>query len=62
MMKVKIDWASVKDNAFAMLGAFCKAAQQQGYPQADIDRVIAEARSGDYGHLVDVLMRNTVPE
>lgn len=61
-MKVKIDWASVKDNAFAMLGAFRKAAQQQGYPQADIDRVIDDARSGDYGHLVNVLMRNTVPE
>ena len=59
-MKVKIDWASVKDNAFAMLVAFRKAAQQQGYPQADIDRAIDDARSGDYGHLVDVLMRNTI--
>ena len=62
MMEVKMDWVSVKDNAFAMLGAFLKAAQQQGYPQADIDRVIDDARSGDYGHLVNVLMRNTVPE
>lgn len=62
MMKVKIDWASVKDNAFAMLGAFRKAAQQQGVAQADIDRVIEEARSGDYEYLVGVLMRNTVPE
>lgn len=61
-MKVKIDWASVKDNAFAMLGAFRKAAQQQGVAQADIDRVIKEARSGDYGHLVNVLMRNTAPK
>lgn len=62
MMKVKIDWASVKDNAFAMLGAFRKAARRQGYPQADIDRVVSEAKSGDYEHLVSVLMRNTVPE
>ena len=61
-MKVKIDWASVKDNGFAMLGAFRKAARRQGYPQADIDRVIDDARSGDYEHLVNVLMRNTVPE
>ena len=61
-MKVKIDWASVKNNAFAMLGAFRKAAQQQGVAQADIDRVIDDARSGDYEHLVNVLMRNTVPE
>lgn len=28
----------------------------------DIDRVIDDARSGDYEHLVNVLMRNTVPE
>lgn len=59
-MKVKIDWASVKDNAFAMLGAFRKAAQQQGVAQADIDRVIDDARSGDYEHLMNVLMRNTI--
>ena len=59
-MEVQMDWASVKNNAFAMLGAFIKAAQQQGYPQADIDRVIDGARSGDYEHLVDVLMRNTI--
>lgn len=59
-MKVKIDWASVKDNAFAMLGAFRKAARRHGYSQADIDRVIDEAKSGDYEHLVNVLMRNTI--
>ena len=59
-MEVKMDWVGVKDNAFAMLGAFRKAAWRQGYPQADIDRVIDGARSGDYEHLVDVLMRNTI--
>ena len=46
-MEVKMDWVGVKDNAFAMLGAFRKAAQQQGATQADIDRVIEEARSGE---------------
>ena len=61
-MEVKMDWVGVKDNAFAMLGALRKAARRQGYPQADIDRVIDDARSGDYEHLVNVLMRNTVPE
>lgn len=29
-MEVKMNWVGVKDNAFAMLGAFRKAAQQQG--------------------------------
>ena len=57
-----MDWVGVKDNAFAMLGAFRKAARRHGYSQADIDRVIDDARSGAYEHLVSVLMRNTVPE
>ena len=61
-MEVALDFDRVEGNAYSLLGAFRKAARRQGYPQADIDRVIAEARSGDYGHLVDVLMRNTVPE
>lgn len=61
-MKVALDFDRVEGNDIALLGAFRKAAQQQGYPQADIDRVIDDARSGDYGHLVGVLMRNTVPE
>ena len=59
-MKVALDFDRVEGNADALLDAFRRAARQQGYPQADIDRVIAEARSGDYGHLVDVLMRNTI--
>ena len=62
MMEVKMDWVGVKDNAFAMLGAFRKAARRQGYAQTDIDRVIDDARSRDYEHLANVLMRNTVPE
>lgn len=59
-MEVALDFDRVEGNAYALLGAFRKAARRQGYPQADIDRVIDAARSGDYGHLVDVLMRNTI--
>lgn len=59
-MEVALDFDRVEGNAYALLGAFRKAARRQGYPQADIDRVIEEARSGDYGHLVNVLMRNTI--
>ena len=61
-MEVALDFDRVEGNAYALLGAFRKTARRQGYPQANIDRVIEEARSGDYGHLVNVLMRNTVPE
>ena len=58
-MKVALDFDRVEGNAYALLGAFLKAARRQGYPKSDIDRVIDEARSW---HLVGVLMRNTVPE
>lgn len=61
-MKVALDFDRVEGNAYALLGAFRKAARRQGYPQADIDRVIDDARSRDYEYLVGVLMRNTVPE
>ena len=61
-MEVALDFDRVEGNAYALLGAFRKAARRQGYPQADIDRVVSEAKSGDYEHLVSVLMRNTVPE
>lgn len=61
-MKVALDFDRVEGSDIALLGAFRKAARRQGYPQADIDRVIDDARSGDYEHLVGVLMRNTVPE
>ena len=61
-MEVALDFDRVEETDYALLGAFRKAARRQGYPQSDIDRVIDDARSGNYEHLVDVLMRNTVPE
>ena len=61
-MEVALDFDRVEGNAYALLGAFRKAARRRGCPQADIGRVIDDARSGDYGHLMNVLMRNTAPE
>ena len=45
-MKVALDFDRVEGNAYALLGAFRKAARRQGYPQADIGRVIDDARCG----------------
>lgn len=61
-MEVALDFDRVEGNAYSLLGAFRKAARRQGYSQADIDRVIDDARSGDCEYLVGVLMRNTVSE
>jgi hypothetical protein len=41
------------------MGAFSRAARQQGWSKAEIDAVMTECRSGDYNHLLATLMDNT---
>ena len=41
--------------AFAICGAWRKAARRQGWPNADIEKVTEEAQSADYEHLVRVI-------
>ena len=33
--------------------------QRQGFPETEIDAVLNEAKSGDYNHLLNVLMAHT---
>ena len=42
-------------NAFFLLGAWRKQARRDGWSSEDIDKVINEATSGDYNHLVATL-------
>lgn len=58
-MKVKLDLRGLDGNAFVLLGAFRKAAQRQGFPETEIDAVLNEAKSGDYNHLLSVLIAHT---
>ena len=44
-------------NAFGILGRARKAMWNAGAPQEDIDTFLAEARSGDYDHLLQTVMR-----
>ena len=39
-------------NAFAIMGRFCRAAKKAKLDSASTDAVIADAQSGDYGHLL----------
>lgn len=39
-------------NAFAIMGRFNKAARKAGWSQDEIDKVLKEARSSDYNHLL----------
>lgn len=45
----------IDGNAFALLSQFRKQSRRQGWSNADTDKVIEEAKSGDYEHLIDTL-------
>lgn len=49
---VKIELVGLDGNAFVIVGAWMQAARRQGWSQEDIEKVKAEAISGNYDHLV----------
>ena len=57
-MKVKLDLAGLDVIAFSLMGAFKKAARQQGFDNRWIADVIAKCMESDYDNLVDTLMEN----
>ena len=57
--KVKMKLVGLNSNAFVLLGVFEKNARRQGWTEEEIDSVIDDATSGDYNHLLSVLMDNT---
>jgi len=56
---VELELVGLDGNAFALMGAFIRAAKRQKTPQKEIDDVIAACKSGDYDNLLMVLMSNT---
>jgi hypothetical protein len=59
MKKVKLKLVGLDGNAFSLLGAYSKEARRQGLAKEEIDKVIGEATSGDYNHLLATLMNAT---
>lgn len=57
-MKVVLDLTKINGNAFALMGAFSRAAQRQGFDLMSIDAVLKECRGGDYNHLVSTLQEH----
>lgn len=53
--KVKMTLVGLDGNAFCLMGAFSRNARKQGWKQPEIDKVLDEAKSGDYAHLVTTL-------
>lgn len=53
---VKLTLVGLDGNAFALMGAFSKAARKQGWEKKEIDVVLEKCQSGDYDNLLRTLM------
>jgi hypothetical protein len=53
--KVKLKLVGLDGNSFCLLGTFKQAAKQQGWTTEEIQKVVNEAMSGDYNHLLYVI-------
>lgn len=53
---VNLDLTGYNGNAFALLGAFKKQAQKEGWTPQEITLVINEAKNSDYDHLLATLI------
>ena len=49
-------------NAFVLIGGWRKAARKQGWSDSDISKVVNEATSGDYNHLITTLAAHSEDE
>jgi hypothetical protein len=54
--KVKLNMVGLNGNSFVLMGAFQRQARQEGWTKEEIEAVLSDARSGDYDHLLCVLM------
>lgn len=54
---ISIELVGQDGNAFSILGRFHRALWQGGVPADEISAVMAEAKSGDYNHLLVTVMR-----
>lgn len=49
---VKGTLVGIDGNAFAILGHFKRSARRSGWPNAEVEKVINDAMSSDYNHLL----------
>jgi len=52
---VKLELVGLDGNAFVLLAAFKRQATKEKWTQEEISKVLNEARSGDYDHLLCTL-------
>lgn len=56
--QIELDLTTIDGNAFALMGAFNKAARREGWSTEEIDAVLTEAKSGEYNNLVATLAKH----
>ncbi len=58
MKKPKLKLVGSDGNAFVIVGKAKKAARRVGWSKAEIEGMMQEARSGDYDHLLQIMMKH----
>jgi hypothetical protein len=54
--KVKLNLVGLNGNAFVLMEAFQRQVRREGWTKEEIKVVVDDATSGDYDHLLQVLM------
>ncbi len=53
--KVKLKLKGIDGNAFSIMGAFSGAARKAGWTEEETNKVLNEAMSDDYNHLLSTI-------
>lgn len=53
---VSLDLADSDGNAFAVMANFQRAAKREGWKSEEIEKVLTEAKNGDYNHLLGTIL------
>ena len=56
---IELDLTNVNGNAYAIMGSFSKQASREGWTKDEIDKVLDEAKTGDYDHLLQTIIAHT---
>lgn len=59
---VVLELVGIDGNAWSLMGAFSGAAKKQGWTKDEIKAVTDDCRSGNYDHLLQVLVANTTTD
>lgn len=57
---VTLELVGLDGNAFFLMAAFSRQARREGWTQEEIDEVLTDCKSGDYDHLLQVLIKHCV--